>query len=48
MGQRVKLKKDRTSVKGYAVKIQNTSSKSGGQSNNKPSPPRNKRKKKKR
>lgn len=48
MGQRVKLKKDRTGVKGYAIKVQNTSSKNGGQTNNKPSSTSNKRKKKKR
>lgn len=48
MGQRVKLKKDRTSVKGYAVKVQNMSRKNGGQASNKTGSPSNRRKKKKR
>ena len=44
MGQRVKLKKNRSSVKGYAVKVSNNSSKKSNQSNQ--SNKRRKRKKK--
>lgn len=44
MGQRVKLKKNRSSVKGYAVKVSNNSNKKGNQTNQ--SSRRKKRKKK--
>lgn len=37
MGQRVKLKKDRNSVKGYAIKVSNNYSNSNNNSTNKKS-----------
>lgn len=44
MGQRVKLKKDRTSVKGYAIKVSSTGNKKSNKANQ--SNKRKKRKKK--
>lgn len=42
MGQKAKMKKDRTSVKGYAVKVSNTSNKKNNKTKQ-----QNKRKKRK-